>query len=52
MSIARRLVPLDEETAPFKIGVTVTSGQTFTLPIANFGTLIPNFGVSWGSFVL
>jgi len=48
MSIARRLVPLDEETAPFKIGVTVTSGQTFTLPIANFGTLIPNFGVSWG----
>jgi hypothetical protein len=48
MSIARRLVPLDEETAPFKIGVTVTSGQTFTLPIADFGGLTPNFGVSWG----
>lgn len=48
MSIARRLVPLDEEAAPFKIGVTVTSGQTFTLPIADFGSLTPNFGVSWG----
>ena len=48
MSIARRLVPLDEEVAPFKIGVTVTSGQTFTLPIANFGALVPNFSVNWG----
>ena len=48
MSIARRLVPLDEDAAPFRIGVTVTSGQTFTLPIANFGSLSPNFGVSWG----
>lgn len=48
MSIARRLVPIDEEAAPFRFGVTVTSGQTFTLPISDFGSFVPNFGVSWG----
>ena len=48
MSIARRLVPLDEDSAPFRFGVTVSSGQTFTLPINNYGSLTPNFGVSWG----
>jgi hypothetical protein len=48
MSIARRLVPLDEDTAPFKIQVTVSNGSVFTLPINNYGSLTPNFGVSWG----
>lgn len=48
MSIARRLVPLDEDSAPFKFQVTVSNGSVFTLPIANFGTLTPNFGVDWG----
>lgn len=51
MSIARRLIPLDEDSAPFKIGVTVSSGQVFTLPINNYGGLIPNFAVSWGDGV-
>jgi hypothetical protein len=48
MSIARRLVPLDEESAPFKIQVTVSNGSVFTLPINNYGSLTPNFGVNWG----
>jgi hypothetical protein len=48
MSIARRLVPTDEELESFKIGVTVSNGAVFTLPIADYGTLTPNFNVSWG----
>lgn len=48
MGIARRLVPLDEEVAPFKIGVTMPAGGVFTLPIADYGSLFPNFNVDWG----
>jgi hypothetical protein len=48
-TIARRLVPSEEGAAvPFQIGVTVTAGQTFTLPIADYGSLVPNFVVNWG----
>jgi hypothetical protein len=48
-TIARRLVPTEEgANVPFKIGVTVTAGQTFTLPIADYGGLVPNFVVDWG----
>ena len=48
-TIARRLVPSEEGTSvPFQIGVTVTAGQTFTLPIADYGSLVPNFVVDWG----
>lgn len=48
-TIARRLVPSEEgASVPFKIGVTVTAGQTFTLPIADYGSLVPNFVVDWG----
>ena len=48
-TIARRLVPSDEDSiVPFKIGVTVTSGGVFTLPIADYGGLSPNFVVNWG----
>jgi hypothetical protein len=48
-TIARRLVPTEEGVnVPFKIGVTVTAGQTFTLPIADYGGLVPNFVVDWG----
>jgi hypothetical protein len=48
-TIARRLVPSDEgDNVPFKIGVTVTAGQTFTLPIADYASLTPNFVVDWG----
>ena len=48
-TIARRLVPTEEGAdVPFKIGVTVTAGQTFTLPIADYGSLVPNFVVDWG----
>jgi hypothetical protein len=48
-TIARRLVPSEEGAAvPFQIGVTVTAGQTFTLPIADYGGLVPNFIVDWG----
>ena len=48
-TIAKRLVPSDEASdVPFKIGVTVTAGQTFTLPIADYGALTPNFTVNWG----
>ena len=48
-TIARRLVPTEEgANVPFKIGVTVTAGQTFTLPIADYGSLVPNFVVDWG----
>jgi hypothetical protein len=48
-TIARRLVPSEEgASVPFRIGLTVTAGQTFTLPIADYGGLTPNFVVSWG----
>jgi hypothetical protein len=48
-TIARRLVATEGgEAVPFKIGVTVTTGQTFTLPIADYGGLVPNFVVDWG----
>ena len=48
-TIARRLVPTEEgASVPFKIGVTVTSGGVFTLPIADYGALTPNFVVDWG----
>lgn len=48
-TIARRLVPSEEgAVVPFRIGLTVTAGQTFTLPIADYGVLIPNFIVNWG----
>ena len=48
-TIARRLVPSDEDSiVPFKIGVTVTDGGVFTLPIADYGALTPNFTVNWG----
>lgn len=47
MGIFRRLSSTEEVT-PFQISVTVTSGQSFTLPLADYGALTPNFVVSWG----
>jgi len=47
MAIFRRLSSTEEIT-PFQISITVTAGQTFTLPLADFGGLTPNFTVTWG----
>lgn len=47
MGIFRRLSSTEEIT-PFQITISVTAGQTFTLPLADYGSLTPNFSVSWG----
>lgn len=48
-TIARRLVSSEDgDDVPFKIGVSVAAGQTFTLPIADYSNLTPNFVVDWG----
>jgi hypothetical protein len=47
MGIFRRLSSTEEIT-PFQITISVTAGQTFTLPLADYAGLAPNFVVSWG----
>lgn len=47
MGIFRRLSST-EEVFPFQITVTVNAGQSFTLPISDYGIYVPNFVVSWG----
>lgn len=47
MGIFRRLSST-EEVISFQISVTVNAGQNFTLPIADYGGITPNFSVAWG----
>jgi hypothetical protein len=47
MSIFRRLIPSAEQP-PFTIEVTVSAGDSFTLPLVSFGPTAPNFEVFWG----
>ena len=47
MSIFRKLIPTAEQP-PFIIEVTVSSGESFTLPLVSFGPTAPNFEVRWG----
>jgi hypothetical protein len=49
MGIYRRLVPqLGGEAIPFIFTVSVTAGQSFTLPLVTFGGRQPNIVVDWG----
>jgi hypothetical protein len=49
MGIYRRLIPqLGGEAVPFIFTVSVTAGQSFTLPLVTFGGLQPNIIVDWG----
>lgn len=48
MGIYRRLIPQDGAVVPFIITVSVTAGQTFTLPLVAFGGVQPNILVDWG----
>ncbi len=48
MGIFRRLIPTGGVDDIFSIDVTVSAGQVFTLPIANYGTFTPEFTVDWG----
>lgn len=49
MGIFRRLIPSDEDNVPFKVQITTTvSNVTFTLPLVNYGTFVPNISVDWG----
>jgi hypothetical protein len=48
MGIYRRLIPQEGDPVPFIITVSVTSGQSFTLPLVAFGGVQPNILVDWG----
>jgi hypothetical protein len=48
MGIFRRLIPTGGVDDVFSIDVTVSAGQTFTLPIADYGSFTPTFTVDWG----
>jgi hypothetical protein len=48
MGIFRRLSGETETPAPFKIGVTVSAGQSITLPLADCSGQSPNIAVNWG----
>ena len=48
MAIYRRLIPQDGDPVPFIITVSVTAGQSFTLPLVTFGGVQPNITIDWG----
>jgi hypothetical protein len=48
MGIYRRLIPQEGDPVPFIITVSVTAGQSFTLPLVTFGGVQPNILVDWG----
>jgi hypothetical protein len=49
MGIYRRLIPQGfGEPVPFIIRVSVTAGQSFTLPLVAFGGVQPDIFVQWG----
>jgi hypothetical protein len=53
MGIFRRLIPIDGNgggggAAPFIFTVSVTAGQTFSLPLVNFGSFTPDIEVDFG----
>jgi hypothetical protein len=48
MGIYRRLIPQEGAAVPFIITVSVSAGQTFTLPLVSFGGVQPNILVDWG----
>ena len=49
MGIYRRLIPqFGGEAIPFIITVSVTAGQSFTLPLVTFAGRQPNIVVDWG----
>jgi hypothetical protein len=50
MGIFRRLIPTAAQE-PFIIEVTVSSGDTFTLPLVSYGPTAPDFTVDWGDGV-
>lgn len=49
MGIYRKLIPqLDGNEIPFIFTVSVTAGQSFTLPLVSFGDLQPDILILWG----
>lgn len=49
MGIYRRLIPqIGGEAVPFIFTISVTAGQSFTLPLVTFGGIQPNMLVDWG----